>query len=322
MHNVSVALCTYNGSRFISRQLVSILNQTVIPNQIVICDDSSQDNTVDLCRSIFSQYNYPAEIYVNQKNLGFTKNFEKALQHCQGDIIFLADQDDYWYSNKIEQMLIFFDRFADVFGFTHEGRIVDEQGLWHGTYKNRQIADGYGAHDKAITGALSAIKAESLNWLLPIPNGIKGHDVWMSYVFSFMPSSWMFVDDVLVDIYRHSSNESEWVVNSFHSIGRLDVLRQQCLSPPAYGYSDRIEMNKIMVQRLMADKANLMNLSPSEKKIIMNKLALERNALNSREKLVNDVNRLSRIYQAFKLFLRGDYKYFNGTRSFVRDLSR
>ena len=76
---ISIALCTYNGSRYIAQQLQSIIKQTVQPDEIIICDDHSTDNSVIIAKSVLEKWNGRWQIIVNEKNLGFRKNFQKCI---------------------------------------------------------------------------------------------------------------------------------------------------------------------------------------------------------------------------------------------------
>lgn len=97
---ISLAMPTYNGAKFLREQLDSIYAQTMIPDEVVVVDDCSIDDTVDILREY--QKKYGLKYYINDKNLGYNKNFEKAISLCTGDYIALSDQDDYWYPEKIE----------------------------------------------------------------------------------------------------------------------------------------------------------------------------------------------------------------------------
>ena len=99
---ISVAIATYNGQEFIKEQLLSILNQTMPVDEIVICDDQSSDDTVKIIQELLCDKIY---LYQNEKNLGYKLNFKKALSYCKGDYIFLCDQDDIWLENKVEVMM-------------------------------------------------------------------------------------------------------------------------------------------------------------------------------------------------------------------------
>ena len=101
---ISVLLCTYNGEKYIEKQLESILEQTVLPNEVVIQDDCSSDGTVSLCESFIKSHDLDWKIIVNPKNIGYRLNFITGLKKTSGDIIFLCDQDDIWNSDKVEVM--------------------------------------------------------------------------------------------------------------------------------------------------------------------------------------------------------------------------
>src|SRR5947209_20067608 len=98
---ISVALCTYNGAQYLLNQLTSIEAQTRRPDEVVICDDSSCDGTVELIRSWADAAPFPVRVHVNPRNVGAIKNFERAVSLSCGDLIALADQDDLWYPNKL-----------------------------------------------------------------------------------------------------------------------------------------------------------------------------------------------------------------------------
>ncbi len=103
---ISVVMATYNGERFIREQLLSIFNQTMSVDEIIICDDNSRDNTVQIIKNIQKEYkNIDIRLIQNNNNLGYKLNFKKALSFCAADFIFLCDQDDIWLENKVEVMM-------------------------------------------------------------------------------------------------------------------------------------------------------------------------------------------------------------------------
>lgn len=106
MSKVSICLCTYNGEEFLKQLLDSLIHQTRCPNEIVICDDCSTDNT----GTIIDEYkaNFPLiewNIVINDNNLGWRENFKKCISLSTGDYIFLCDQDDIWNNDKLVKML-------------------------------------------------------------------------------------------------------------------------------------------------------------------------------------------------------------------------
>ncbi len=122
----SVALCTYNGEKYIAEQLDSILNQNQPPDEIVICDDISTDKTLEIIGSYQQKFPDIFKVYRNETQLGVVKNFEKAINLCTKDIIFLCDQDDIWLPKKIEIAVRIFNRFPEVEAICHDLRICRE----------------------------------------------------------------------------------------------------------------------------------------------------------------------------------------------------
>ena len=103
----SVVISTYNGERFIIEQLESIRKQTVLVDEVIISDDGSNDNTVGVINEYLRTYglNENWSISVNRKNKGWIQNFHDLLYMAHNDIVFLCDQDDIWFSDKVEKML-------------------------------------------------------------------------------------------------------------------------------------------------------------------------------------------------------------------------
>lgn len=98
---VSIALATYNGSKYLNKQLLSIINQTLLPEEIIVVDDCSRDNTVEIINEI--KKTFPnIHLYLNSENLGVVKTFKKAISKCNCNIIALCDQDDIWEVNKLQ----------------------------------------------------------------------------------------------------------------------------------------------------------------------------------------------------------------------------
>src|SRR4051794_15855132 len=101
---VSVVMCTYNGENFIEQQIESILNQTYPLYELFIIDDCSTDNTISIIEKFASKKSF-IQLYRNDKNLGYNKNFEKAMRMARGDIIAISDQDDVWLPDKIKTLI-------------------------------------------------------------------------------------------------------------------------------------------------------------------------------------------------------------------------
>lgn len=121
----SVALCTFNGEKFLQEQLSSILLQSVSVNEIVVCDDGSTDQTIEILKNYQGKFPKLFRIYRNEKNLGYVLNFEKAMSLCSGEIIFLCDQDDVWDKDKVERTVQFFSEHHEVDLVAHNLKLLD-----------------------------------------------------------------------------------------------------------------------------------------------------------------------------------------------------
>src|SRR5690606_1799886 len=119
---VSVCIATYNGGKFIKEQLDSILKQLSNDDEVIISDDSSNDNTVDIIKSLNDKR---IKLFENQKFRNHVRNFEFALKKASNPIIFLSDQDDIWASNKIGIMKTELEKY-DIIVCDHS--VIDENG--------------------------------------------------------------------------------------------------------------------------------------------------------------------------------------------------
>jgi glycosyltransferase involved in cell wall biosynthesis len=121
---VSIALCTYNGEKYLSAQLDTLIAQTYINFEIVAVDDCSTDNSFQILEEYSKKY--PCiRISRNQHNLGYVKNFEATLKLCKGSLIALCDQDDLWDKTKIELQVNAIDCNVLVY---HDSEFINETG--------------------------------------------------------------------------------------------------------------------------------------------------------------------------------------------------
>ena len=192
---ISVAFIVYNCARYMRTQLDSILAQTHKVNEIIVCDDASSDNTKEILEEYKNKHPNLFFLHYNNKNLGPTKNIEKAIQACTGDIILLADQDDYWETNKVEAIVKWFEANPTMNGvFTNgslmnsKGELDSKYGLWdvmsfpHKAIKNDEDLKLYiNTVENSVTGATLAIKNNLAFLDQPFPL-IKNlvHDRWLA----------------------------------------------------------------------------------------------------------------------------------------------
>ncbi|WP_281509083.1 glycosyltransferase, partial [Faecalibaculum rodentium] len=106
-------MAVYNGEKYLKTQLESILSQTEPVDEIIIVDDGSSDNSVEILRK-YSQKDTRFKIFQNRTNLGYKQNFRKAISLCHGDMIFLSDQDDCWFPEKVRTMKAVMENHPDI----------------------------------------------------------------------------------------------------------------------------------------------------------------------------------------------------------------
>ncbi|MEA3009024.1 MAG: hypothetical protein QOJ91_716 [Sphingomonadales bacterium] len=177
--SISVALATYNGRAYLGEQLASLAAQTRLPDELVVCDDGSTDGSVELIEDFARTAPFPVRIHRNARNLGVLRNFEKALSLCEGDIVFLSDQDDFWLPEKIGEIVEIFEKTPGALAVINDKLIADENLVPTGATMLGNIR-GFGSPDgNFVAGCCSAFRREWLGIALPIPEGAIAHDTWL-----------------------------------------------------------------------------------------------------------------------------------------------
>ena len=319
---ISIALATYNGADYLQNQLDSYVTQARRPDEIVVCDDVSKDDTVAILEAFKKVVPFEVRIIKNETNLGYTRNFEKALSLCTGDVIFFSDQDDVWLPNKITTIEKVFNDNPNISVAIHDGELVTESLESTDLTKLGQIRSGGYKDDDFATGTLSAIRKDILNIVLPFPDGISGgHDGWVHTIAKLVDRR-MVIEDVLQELRRHLSNTSEWVVSSTKKINKLDVINSQFSTVAASSYQDRLFYNESLQKRFDQLKSGEKTFDfYVDFDYISKTLKEEYSSLIKREELLS-YGFFGRKIHAILMLLHGDYKYFNGVKSFLRDFLR
>lgn len=107
--NISIAVTTYNGERWLSEQLRSLASQVLPPSELVICDDQSSDATLGILTKFQRGAPFPVHVHRNETRLGFADNFLQAAGMCKGDLVAFCDQDDVWHPEKLARCVAPFE---------------------------------------------------------------------------------------------------------------------------------------------------------------------------------------------------------------------
>ena len=252
MTSYSVALCSYNGEKYIHQQIDSILSQTHRPSEIVVCDDGSTDRTPEILAEYQKQYPEIFRIHFNEINLRSVKNFEKAISLCSKAIIFLSDQDDIWAENKAEKIVSFLDNHAEIDAVATNGFCIDENGAVHEKYslwdapvflKGKGKSIDYFEiilHCNIATGASMAFRAAIKPEIIPFPV-LKDyhHDEWIA-LNAARKGRFEFLNDKLFYYRTHQEQQVGGVFFDKTEEGKTKLMRFFDLEPSSFSSYKRL----------------------------------------------------------------------------------
>ena len=250
---ISIALCTYNGERYLKEQLDSFLRQKLLPYEIVACDDASTDSTVKILEDFARKAPFPIRIYRSEQNIGLIQNFSKAASLCTGDYIAFSDQDDIWLPDRLDAS---FHRmkeaereygsdipllvYSDLSLIDFEGRCL---GLSFMKYKKISPSDFDSLRkllaQNIIAGCTSLCNKSLLQVSLPFPEVVTNHDGWFALVAASIGKI-IFIPEALVLYRQHESNaigatKKDMNVNTIRHILNF-IIAEFIFSIPAIEY--------------------------------------------------------------------------------------
>lgn len=320
--NVSIAMATYNGAKYVRQQLLSIAQQSFLPSELVVSDDGSSDETLEVVREFARSAPFVVKILRNPTNIGYTQNFGIALSHCTGGIVFLSDQDDCWLPNKIEVMLGYFAVESRIDLLIHDLEYCKEDLTPTGQTKIQRLQGVVEVNRNYVVGMATAMRTGFLKHCLPIPN-VPGmaHDVWLHTCASALGRK-RVIPEVLALYRRHSSNATiSLSVNSCEPISRwslwLAMIRvDKNLQPQDADESSALE-------RWLIDKRALLVAEGYATTAEINEAGTreaERRLIMKQRRMIWRLPRQSRVLPVSLLLATGKYKRFSGWKTAVRDL--
>ncbi len=277
---ISIALCTFNGAEYISTQWASLLAQEQLPDEVVICDDQSTDGTVALLSRLAAESPFRVRILENPVRLGYNKNFEKALSECTGDLIFICDQDDAWFPEKIKTMAHFMAEHPETEAAFCDAWVTDEllqerqsrfwewvrfdeaaRSRWQSGEMMEVMLDG-----NRVMGCATVLRRAFLTNALPMPDSVPGYiyDGWLGLVGAARHSV-AFIDETL-QLYRtHPQQqvgvrESDAVMERVRLRDRFGRNRDIKLAPLRERQSQLAIINQLLRNRLKTNAPGLDSL--------------------------------------------------------------
>jgi glycosyltransferase involved in cell wall biosynthesis len=318
---ISVAMCTYNGERYLREQLESIGAQTRLPDELVVCDDQSADATLKIISDFAATAGFPVLVHVNEQNLGSTKNFEWAIRYSTGDIIALADQDDVWHETKLQRLETEFMRAPNVGLVFTDADVIDQDTrslgytLWEklplGPEERQRLRTGKaidGLLERAtVTGATVAFRARFKDLILPIPNNLAIiHDAWITILVAAV-SEILPLAEPLIKYRLHGDQQVGAKARMEDDGGIMKAMQRKTF------YAELIEIGMQVQQRLWEYRA----IYKSD--VALYTLEARLRHLRTRSHLPQA--RLSRLRCVIgELLSRRYHTYSNGFRSALKDL--
>lgn len=317
--DISIAMCTCNGELFLLEQLESIAKQTVLSDELIICDDQSTDETLKVVQDFQKKSPFHIKIYSNSSKLGPTKNFEKAISLCNENMIVLSDQDDVWCPNKLERIISVFKNYPKIGYLFSNAMIVDEKlqnssfTMWERIsfdfmqrkdYKQGQQLKVLLKHN-VVTGATIAFRVGLRKLILPIPEQWI-HDAWIALLLSAANIKGTFIEEPLIKYRQHSNQIIGTKVLSFN-----EQIQKAYLNKLDYYELLSKSFENVLNRLALMDK-----LSANTELLIQSKI----HHLKIRQ-MIHLVQYWKRWYWIFKEILNGRYNCFsNGWKSVAKDL--
>ena len=310
--NISVAIATYNGERYIEKQLESIFNQSKKVDRVIICDDKSTDNTINIINRLIKK-GFPISLYKNKKNLGYGLNFMKCINLCNSNFIFLSDQDDVWFNNKVELMMNFIKNNPKELCWMHDC-VITNKNLDYLIPSKLENIKKFGFNENSfLMGACMVISKETKKYIFPYPEDIShfGHDDWISNV-TRSTGKLKINKKCLMFYRRHKNVTSKKEFNSTKNNNKLlsRIKRITTLK------KEKLRNHKIKLRQLRWSILIHNNYINSSYKILksfrQNTYSIAINITNKRF--------FNRLFIIFRLFLRGYYKNRSGFFSLFIDL--
>lgn len=317
MTSISIAMTTYNAGRYGEAQLRSFAAQTRLPDELVITDDGSAAETPEIVARFAASVPFPVRYSRNKANLGINLNFERAVSLTSGDLVFMSDDDDVWFPEKLATVEAAFDAHPSVLSVVNDQVIADADGrLTARTVLQNVRRLGYGdAHFG--TGACTAMRRSIMRLLLPFPRGAVPYDHWTNHL-PFVLGVRYLVETPLQMYRRHGHNATASLLASDKAnVLKLATAKSGDMRP---AYAEKIAGLDLETERLVERRVQLegMGLGDASQRALA-ALAAERADHEARIAALN-TGRAARPFVVARNLAAGNYASFQGWKSAAKDL--
>jgi glycosyltransferase involved in cell wall biosynthesis len=209
---VSIAVATFNGAKYLTHQLDTLVAQSYRNIEIIVSDDGSTDDTLSILE-LYAKKHANFFVYKNEGLHGIKRNFENALKHCEGTYIAFSDQDDVWMLDKIEKQVNAIGNYAAIY---HDSLFIDE----HGNSLNKSLgeaANSYSGYDarsfllfNSVSGHALLFHRKMLEIVLPFPDA-RYHDWWLAFRATDNGGI-KYLNEILVHYRQHVNSQTDFLL--------------------------------------------------------------------------------------------------------------
>lgn len=307
----SIAMATYNGGNYILEQLQSFEDQDYMPYELVICDDGSTDDTINIIKEFSKYSSFEVRLYENEENLGYAQNFAKAISLCKGEWIALSDHDDKWFVNKLSEIQSAIENDSKISLIIHDYILTDSNLVEKPLTKMERLIAAGEKPNNMISGCATVFHRSILNFILPVPSTGIAHDVWIHNFFNYIHNQKYVLDVPLMYYRRHGNNASASFESNDGSKSKLRKLLHYRVNNSLPGYINRI---KHMI--IVKDRLDLIDINYNYEKLIK-----DIQILTDRIRILGS-GFPKRQLLVLKFYFNNGYSNFNGLISLVNDFLR
>lgn len=315
---LSIVMATWMGEKYLKAQLQSFLDQSRLPDELIVRDDGSNDRTLSILGQFSERAPFPVRIFDSGARLGFAANFGAALSRAQGDLIFLSDQDDVWFPRRLETILRIAKSNSDKLLFINDVENVDASLRRTGVTKLGNIRSSGLSDDRYITGCATAVKKSLLGFALPLPQGLASHDHWLHECAHWLGVR-LVIPDVLQYYRRHDTNASGLFISRPRRTGKPTAYMETLRSDALRSHRQLLLMTREIYRRITRSPERVRQLTKTDLSRLPAALETRVQALEGRIKVL-EAPWPRRLPAALEFCSRGGYRAFLGWKSLVRDL--
>jgi glycosyltransferase involved in cell wall biosynthesis len=321
---VSVAMATFNGAAYLREQLDSFARQQRLPDELVVTDDGSTDATLQILDEFAASAPFPVRVHRNPRRLDYSRNFERAISLCTGDLIFLSDQDDVWFPEKIEVVVAELAERPDVEVVVNDQILTDAMLNHSGLTKLGNLRRLGKTTDGLIEGCCTAFRRRWGETLFPILQEAEpllesrdlSHDRWLNEL-AILLNVRSVVRRPLQFFRRTGGNATSWIVSEPRRTGPWQLVEGRLPSPPTDAWERRMAVLDFYGDWLRTHRDEV----PGHLEGALRAIAHERESVQQRTALAG-MRRLPRVGAVWRLWRSGGYRYFERWMSAANDLTR